>query len=263
MIKIALTQLNPVYNKNESLKNIEYYSNIASKNNSDLIVFPEYYMFYSSNKKDIINNSETLEDNYIKNVKKIALNNNINIITGINEKNENNYYDTAVYINNNGELLNYYRKTHLYDAFNYKESNIYNYGNGPFNIFKINDINLGILICYDIRFPEVFRKYSLNNADCIIIISGWFSGPVKEEQWLSLVSVRALENTVYIGTSNLIGDGFTGITSFVDPIGVITNRCSEDYGIIYSIVDNERIKKVRKIMPLLNQRRKELYSGKK
>ncbi len=259
MIKVALTQLKPVHDKNISLKNIEYYSGIASKNNSDLIVFPEYYMFYSNNKNDIVNGSETLDGNYINNVKKIAADNNINIITGINEKNGNNYYDTSIYINKNGELSNYYRKTHLYDAFDYKESDIYNYGNGPFNIFKINDINLGMLICYDVRFPEVFRSYSLNNADAVVIISGWFSGPVKEEQWLSLISVRALENTIFIGTSNLIGDGFTGITSFVDPIGIIINRCSESENIIYSTIDGERIKNVRKIMPLLNQRRPELY----
>ena len=259
MVKVALTQLKPVCDKNESLKNIEYYSGIASGNTSDLIVFPEYYMFYSSNKNDIIDKSETLDGSYVNTIKKIAKNNNINIITGINEKDKDKYYDTAIYINKSGELLSYYRKTHLYDAFNYKESDVYDYGNGPFNTFKIGNINLGMLICYDIRFPELFRNYSLNGVDAIIMISGWFSGPIKEEQWLSLVSVRALENTVYIGTSNLIGGGFTGITSFVDPIGIITNRCTEDENIIYSTIDTERIKKVRKIMPLLNQRRPELY----
>ncbi len=259
MVKIALTQLKPVYDKNESLKNIEYYSGIASENNSDLIVFPEYYMFYSSNKSDIIDKSETLDGSYVNNIKKIAKNNNINIITGINERDNNKLYDTAIYVNKDGELSGYYRKTHLYDAFNYRESDVYDYGDGPFNTFKIDNISLGILICYDVRFPELFRNYSLNGVDAVIIISGWFSGPVKEEQWLSLVSVRALENTVYIGTSNLIGGGFTGIASFVDPIGIITNRCAEDENIIYSTVDTERIKRVRKIMPLLNQRRPELY----
>ena len=123
----------------------------------------------------------------------------------------------------------------------------------------MDNVNFGMLICYDIRFPEVFRNYSLNDVDMIVLISAWFSGPMKEEQWLSLVSARALENTVYLATSNMVGGAFTGITTFTDPIGAITARAAEDEGIIYATVDTERIAAVRKKMPVLRQRRPELY----
>ncbi|NOL59333.1 carbon-nitrogen hydrolase family protein [Ferroplasma acidiphilum] len=258
MVKIALTQLKPVADKDVSLRNIEYYAGTAAANSADLIVFPEYYMFYSQYKDAIIRNAEVLNGNYIKRIKEISRTNKIGIITGINEVYDHNYYDTAVYVND-GELLNYYRKSHLYDAFGYRESDIYTYGNGPFKISKIGNINFGMLICYDIRFPEVFRNYSLNDADMVILISAWFAGPIKEEQWLSLVSTRALENTTYLATSNMIGGGFTGITTFTDPIGAIINRAAEDEDIIYSIIDTDRISTVRKKMPVLKQRRPELY----
>jgi predicted amidohydrolase len=258
MLKIALTQLNPVAEKDISLRNIEYYSGVAASNSADLIVFPEYYMFYSPYKDNVIKNSEPLNGNYIKKLKEISIVNKIGIITGINEVYDNNYYDTAVFIHE-GELSNYYRKSHLYDAFGYKESDIYTYGNGPFKISRIGGINFGMLICYDIRFPEVFRNYSLNDVDMIVLISAWFSGPVKGEQWLSLVSVRALENTVYLATSNMVNGGFTGITTFTDPIGTIRNRAAEDEDMIYATVDPERIAAVRKKMPVLRQRRPELY----
>ncbi len=257
MVKIALTQLRPVGDKDVSIRNIEHYASIAA-GTADLIVFPEYYMFYSPFKEKIEKESETLNGEYIKKLIDISSRYKIGIITGINESYNGNYYDTAVYVNN-GSLVNYYRKTHLYDAFGYKESDIYTYGNGPFKISGVGDINFGMLICYDIRFPEVFRNYSLNDVDVIILISAWFAGPIKEEQWLSLVSVRALENTVYLATSNLIGDGFTGITSFTDPIGTIVKRSAEDEDIIYCDIDRERINNVRKKMPVLKQRRPELY----
>ena len=258
MLKIALTQLKPVADKDISLRNIEYYSGIAAANSSDLIVFPEYYMFYSPYRDTVIKNSEPLNGNYVRRLKEISRNSKISVIAGINEVYDGNYYDTAVFIQD-GELSNYYRKSHLYDAFGYKESDIYTYGNGPFKISRIAGINFGMLICYDIRFPEVFRNYSMNDADMIVLISAWFAGTMKEEQWLSLVSVRALENTVYLATSNMVGGGFTGITSFTDPIGAIRTRAAEDEDVIYATVDTERIAAVRKKMPVLRQRRPELY----
>ncbi len=258
MLKVALTQLRPVADKDISIRNIEYYSGIAASNSAGLIVFPEYYMFYSPYKETVIKNSEPLNGNYVKRLKEISSENKIGIITGINEIYDHNYYDTAVFVQN-GELDNYYRKVHLYDAFGYKESDIYTYGNGPFKISSMDNVNFGMLICYDIRFPEVFRNYSLNDVDMIVLISAWFSGPMKEEQWLSLVSARALENTVYLATSNMVGGAFTGITTFTDPIGAITARAAEDEGIIYATVDTERIAAVRKKMPVLRQRRPELY----
>ncbi|MEM0140169.1 MAG: nitrilase-related carbon-nitrogen hydrolase [Ferroplasma sp.] len=258
MIKVALTQLKPVADKDISIRNIEHYAATAASNSANLIVFPEYYMFYSSSRDAITKNSETLSGDYVKKLIGISTIYNIGIITGINELYNGNYYDTAVYVNN-GILANYYRKTHLYDAFGYRESDIYTYGNGPFKISTIGDVNFGMLICYDIRFPEVFRNYSMNDADAIILISAWFAGPVKEEQWLSLISVRALENTVFLGTSNLIGDGFTGITSFTDPIGTVICRSSESEDLIYCNIDKERLSAVRKKMPVLKQRRPELY----
>ena len=258
MIKIALTQLRPVADKDVSLRNVEYYAGIAASNSADLIVFPEYYMFYSQYKEVIAKNSEPLNGNYVKKLREISQVNKIGIITGINELYDHNYYDTAVFVNN-GELVNYYRKSHLYDAFGYKESDIYTIGNGPFKISKIGNINFGMLICYDIRFPEVFRNYSLNDADMVILISAWFAGPMKEEQWLSLVSARALENTVYLATSNMIGGGFTGITTFTDPIGAIRSRAAEEEDVVYVYVDPERLAAVRKKMPVLKQRRPEIY----
>lgn len=258
MVKIALTQLKPVADKDVSLRNIEYYSGIAASNSADLIVFPEYYMFYSPYKEAITKNSEPLNGNYVKRLQEISQSNKIGIITGINELYDRNYYDTAVFIND-GKLQNYYRKTHLYDAFGYKESDIYTYGNGPFKVSEIGNITFGMLICYDIRFPEVFRNYSLNDADLIILISAWFAGPMKEEQWLSMVSTRALENTVYLATSNMVGGGFTGITTFTDPIGAIINRSAEEEDIIYVSINPERLSAVRKKMPVLKQRRPELY----
>lgn len=259
MIKIGMTQLKPVYDRETSLKNIEKYSKIASQNGADLIIFPEYYMSYANNKQELLKISEEIDGKYVQSLEKIAKSNSIHIITGVNERDQGKIYDTSVYINSQKGFTAKYRKTHLYDAFGYKESDIYEHGNGPFDVFTVNDIKIGMMICYDIRFPEVVRNYSLQGADLVVIISAWFAGPIKEEQWLNLVSVRALENTVFFATSNLVGDQFTGITSMADPIGIIKNRCAENEDLIYSVIDKDRLMDVRKTMPVLEQRRPELY----
>ncbi|AAT43545.1 carbon-nitrogen hydrolase family protein [Picrophilus oshimae] len=251
MIRIALTQIHSSMDKESNLEKLRKYTEIAASNGADLIVFPEYFMFYSNDKKYLNENAEPINGIWVKNVIKIFNENSISGIVCINELNDNNVFDTAVYIS--GDVKGYYRKKMLYDAFGYRESDIYKSGNGPFNLYRINDISFGILICYEIRFPELFRNYSKNGADMIIIPSGWFSGPVKEEQWLSLLRARALENTVYIASSNQIYGDFTGISAVADPIGIISERAGESETMIFYDVKKERINDVRQKMPLLEQ----------
>ena len=74
-----------------------------------------------------------------------------------------------------------------------------------------------------------------------------------------MIKARALENTVYIATSNQIGNIYTGITSFVDPLGILLHRMNENEGIIVGEVNKGRIEEARKVLPLLSQRRPSLY----
>jgi len=264
MLKISLVQAKSDPDKNVTLKKIENYVVRAKRQNSDLIVFPEIFMFYSpvEESNDIRSvKSESLNGQYVNKIKKIAEKHNIRIIVGIYEKinGKSKIYNTIIMVNEKGEIDLTYRKTHLYDAFNFKESEIYLSSNNDFPIFKLGKFKIGLMVCYEIRFPEIARTLALKGVDAVIIPSAWVKGYNKEDQWLTLVKARAIENTIYVLTSNQIGNVFTGITCVADPMGNIIMRASEEEGMIITELRKERINEVRKIVPVLKQRKPELY----
>lgn len=263
-LKVSLVQAKTDPEKQVTLKKIESYVLKAKRENSDLVVFPELFMFYSpveeSNEIRSVK-SESLNGEYLSKIKKLAKKYHIGIIVGIYEKvnGKSKIYNTIVVINKEGELELTYRKTHLYDAFNFKESDIYLSSDNDFTIFKLGNFKIGIMVCYEIRFPEIARTLVLKGADAIIVPSAWVRGYNKEDQWLTLVKARAIENTVYILTANQIGNVFTGITCAADPMGNIIMRASEEEGLISIELRKERINEVRKIVPVLRQRQPVLY----
>lgn len=87
-------------------------------------------------------------------------------------------------------------------------------------VLEIAGIRVGFAICYDLRFPERFQYLSGQGAQLIIVPSGWYQGPMKEDHWLTLLRARAIENTLYVAGCNLIGSSFCGRSSPFDPFGV-------------------------------------------
>lgn len=266
MIKLMVMQLESSSNKKANLEKLKYWVKKARKLDTDLIVFPEIYMFYGGpniTKEELYENAETFEDPWVKEVGKIASAEEINIIVGIYEKDPLNkkVYNTAVFINELGELIGYYRKSLLFDAFTYKESRKVDYGNGPYNIYRIQDINIGILICYELRFPEISRTYAFKGADLLIVPTAWVRGHLKEEQLLALAKVRALENTVYVGVAAQLGNEFTGISVIYDPMGIPVARALDTESYALAEISKERIYEARNKLPVLSQikMRRDLY----
>ncbi len=264
VLRIGLTQLISSKNKEENLEKIEKFVKKAKELNADMIVFPEVFMIYFTSEDSLekrAKEAETLDENFVKTILKLSKQYNIGITVGIYEsiKDHLKTYNTIITTDDNGEILNVYRKTHLYDAFNFKESDYYEPSNNKYNVFEYKGFKLGVMVCYEIRFPEIARTLALKGSELIIVPAAWFKGYNKEEQWLTLIKARALENTIYIATSNQIGNVFTGIASFVDPMGIILNRMNEEEGLIIGEASKERLKDVRRILPSIYQRRRELY----
>ncbi len=263
-LRIALTQLLSSKDKSENLLKIEKYISKAVSLKSDLVVFPEGYMFYSSpgdDPKIRSEKSESIDGPFVKAISSMARKYGLYVVFGMNEKipGELKTYNTIVAIDNNGEIVNIYRKTHLYDAFTFKESDLNIPHDNKLKVFDIKNFKAGVMVCYEVRFPEIARTLALKGADLIIIPSAWVSGYNKEDIWLSTIKTRAMENTVFIGTSNQIGNIYTGISSFVDPLGILITRANEQEGLITGVVSKERLEYARNLLPLLSQRRRELY----
>lgn len=261
MTKIALIQLKTSIHKNQNLKKILEYIKYAAKNHADVCIFPEFMMFYYDPKYISISNfAESINGSFIKQISYAAKSKSINIIGTFYEKsNTSKVYDTAFFIDKYGTVITTYRKIHLYDAFGFKESDYILPGSKIMNPINTGIGKLGMLICYDLRFPEISRILTVRGSEILVIPSAWINGYMKEQHWLAINKTRAIENGCYVIASNQVGNIYCGRSLVVDPMGKILLDMKKRENIKFVNVCIEKIRHTRKKLPLLKHRRPDVY----
>ncbi|MEM2136620.1 MAG: carbon-nitrogen hydrolase family protein [Candidatus Methanomethylicia archaeon] len=260
-MRVASAQFNASISKDENLKRILHYIEVASKFKVDLIVFPEYSMFFPI-KESSLKLSEPVNGPFINEICNAAKNFGINVVVNFSESSNSHngrVYDTSVLISSFGEILSIYRKIHLFDAFNVMESKYILPGNDFTKPITIGDFNVGLLICYDIRFPEATRTLTLDGCTLLCVSSAWYSGVLKETHLLTMLLARAIENGIFIVMANQTQPTFCGRSCIIDPYGVILADAGESEGIIFTDIDIKRLEDVRSRLPQLNQRKPKIY----
>jgi deaminated glutathione amidase len=265
---VAIVQMKSSENKEENLKVSVNFIKEAAQKKASLICFPEFQMAFSPTKqssRQLVNEVAEYVNggNFISAMCKAAKLNKINIISTVYEKSRNKIdsrvYDTAVLINNEGIISSIYRKLHLYDALGFKESNKMIPGNVIEKPMSTSVGNIGLMICYDIRFPEMSRILTVNGADILFAPSAWIHGIMKEEHWQTMVKARAIENGSYLIAPDQVGNIFSGRSMAIDPFGAVLLDMGEREGIEVIEIDKSRIKEVRESLPLLKNRRLDVY----
>lgn len=265
-MKVAVAQLNSSTDKNENLEKAKRYIKRAKDAGADFVVLPELYMAYTPPSSELkpADYAEPLDGQFVSGLADAAGQNQIHVICGIFESSPNDTeraFNTTVFIGKSGDLLHAYQKTHLYDAFNYKESDTIIPGSQGNMVLETEFGNIGIMVCYEIRFPEISRKLALGGADFFFIPSGWVAGTMKEDHWQTILRARAIENTAYVFAANQVGNTFTGRSMIIDPMGVVLASAGEEENLIVSKIDPDRIRRVREKLPSVADRRPELYGG--
>ena len=266
---VAVVQMRSSEDKMENLELSVDFIREAAQKKSSMICFPEFQMAYSPvsmSAKQLSEKAESVNHgNFIATLRKAAKVNKISIISTIYEKNgsgfDNRVYDTAVLIDRNGEISSVYRKLHLYDALGFKESDKMMAGNIIEKPAKTSVGNIGLMICYDIRFPEMSRILTVKGANILVSPSAWVHGIMKEEHWQTLLKARAIENGLYIIAPNQIGNIFSGRSMVVDPFGIVLLDMGNREGIEVVQIDKSRVQKVRELLPLLKNRRTDVYGN--
>lgn len=154
-----------------------------------------------------------------------------------------------------GKILAEYRKLHLYDAFAAKESTNVTPGDDVPGLVEIAGLKVGLMTCYDVRFPELARRLVLDGADVLALPAAWVKGPLKERHWEVLVTARALENTAYVVAVGECGEKNIGKSLVVDPLGVVVAGAGEAPALVFADIDPERIAHARRVLPVLANRR--------
>ncbi len=251
-LKIGLMQLAATDSKKENLERVVSATEVSET--SDLLVFPEYCMGYPSegmSRRYLEDLAEPLNGDFVSKVAEKSKEKQIGVVLPIYERFNRDVFNTAVIIDR-GEIKGGYRKIHLFDAFGYRESDLFKAGTDPV-LFRVRDLAFGVVICYDLRFPELVKSEVMSGARVVVVPAAWFRGPLKEEQWQTLLMARAQENTSYvIGVGNA-NEAFVGRSMVVDPLGVkVLDLGSGDRVGFYEIHDNQ-VTEAREKLPVLQQ----------
>ena len=264
-MKVAVVQFKASTNKEENLKKIISYISKASSKNATLCAFPEFMMLYtksSQTAKELTSLSEKINGNFILTIAKAAKENHIQVIGSFYErsKKNNRVYDTSFVINHLGKVISTYRKIHLYDALGFKESDKMIPGSKIAKPVGTSIGKIGMMICYDLRFPEMSRALALAGSEVLIAPSAWVKGPMKEEHWITINKTRAIENGCYVIAPAQVGNIYCGRSLVVDPYGKVLLDMKKKQGISFVNIDLKKVKETRKVLPLLKNRRADTYS---
>ena len=158
-----------------------------------------------------------------------------------------------------GKVSATYRKLHLYNALGFKESAKLVPGKSIVRPARTRACSVGLLICYDLRFPELSRILTVKGADVLVAPSAWVAGEMKEEHWQTMVKARAIENGSYVVAPAQVGNIYCGRSMAVDPFGVVLVDMGQQEGVEAVDIDRSRVQKIRKSLPLLKNRRTDVY----
>ncbi|MBV1908500.1 MAG: hypothetical protein KUG78_04215 [Kangiellaceae bacterium] len=249
-MKIASVQLDIQWlDKVANLKKAKKYVEKAALEGCYLIVFPE--MFATGYSMDINAVSELSDGETMMQLSQLAKKNSIGVIAGLVQTNHQGAENTAVYIDNNGELQARYIKNYPFTLAG--ESEKYVTGNQQV-LFDVNGATASLFICYDLRFPELFRKVA-KDVDMIFIIASW---PITRQfHWELLLQARAVENQCFVIGVNRIGnDGnqleYGGGSLIFNPMGELVSKCPNDKEYITSIIEPNLSRQTRSSFPFLD-----------
>ncbi len=264
-MKVAVVQFKASTDKELNLKKILNYISQASKQKAHLVAFPEFMMLYvdsSHTPKQLAGIAETIQGDFVSTIAESARKNSIVVVGSFYEKSrkKDRVHDTSFLIDKYGKVISTYRKIHLYDALGFKESNKLTPGSKVASPVKTPVGKVGMMICYDLRFPEMSRMLAVAGSQVLIAPSAWVRGDLKEEHWISINRTRAIENGCYVVAPDQIGNIYCGRSLVVDPFGKILLDMRTRQGIGYADIDPQRVTQVRKMLPLLKNRRTDVYS---
>jgi len=267
MFKIGLCQMKGSFDKTESMATAERFVKEAAANGAQVISLPEMWNCPYSN--DYFRAYAEPEDGQtVEFLSRLAAEEQIYLIGGsIPELDENQVYNTSFSFDRKGKIIGKHRKVHLFDidvegGIRFMESDTLTAGR-EMTVIDTEYCKIGVAICYDVRFPEWFRKMALAGAK-VIVLPAAFNMTTGPAHWDLTMRARALDNQVYFAANSPARDEdgvyvAYGNSCIASPWGDFIAHADEKECILYGQIDLERVDAVRAQLPLLAHRRPELY----
>lgn len=256
-MKIAVAQSRPTIDIENNREEITRLTEAAAADDAQLIVFPEEAMLLAGEVSEPLSAIVKREWPHFETfITDLARRLNIAVVIGGYEPSDSDRpHNTLLAIEQDGTIVARYHKLHLYDAFTYKESEYITPGTELPPVVELAGVKVGLINCYEVRFPEQARYLIDHGADILTVSAAWVAGARKEDHWTTLIRARAIENTTWVVAASSVSEDCVGLSMIVDPLGVERVNLGERPGVAVVEVSPERTEEVRAILPSLKNRR--------
>ncbi|MGE7989358.1 nitrilase-related carbon-nitrogen hydrolase [Lysinibacillus fusiformis] len=246
---------NPEKNRNiiEQWLEANYYDDL------DIVVLPEMWStgYALKELKEIcrVDGNQSIEF-----LQLLAKKFNVNLVGGsIAFLEGQDIFNRAIIVNRLGEIVHTYDKMHLVPMLD--EPEFLTGGLNQVEVFELEGVKMGVIICYDLRFPEIIRDLALQGIQVLHIVAEW--PLVRETHWNTLLRARAIENQMYIVASNVtgtkLGVEFAGCSQIIDSWGDIVQKLDQEVGELKATLNLETVPQVRNDVPIFSSRVPSLY----
>jgi deaminated glutathione amidase len=255
---VTVAQFGATTDKAENLAAARRLIADAAARGTSLVVLPENTMYSNPDPAaDVRPAAEPVDGPFAQAISREAETAGVAVIVGMTEVPgaDGRCTNAVLAIDERGHTVGVYRKVHLYDAFGYHESDRIVPHPPRALVFERDGLRLGVMTCYDLRFPEMARFLVDAGAEVLVVPAAWVAGPAKEDHWMTLVRARAIENTAYVLACGQTGPVSVGHSAIIDPMGQILAGAGEAPGFVTAWIDRDRLDAVRIANPSLANRR--------
>jgi len=268
-VKVAAIQLNSTADQVANMAVADRLTRAAAADGAQLIVLPEKWTAMGSN-EDLLAGAETLQGAAVGWARAIARELGVDLVAGsVLERipGQDKLANTSVHVGPQGDVQAVYRKLHMFDVHvggrSYRESALEQPGEEIVLSRTAGGVELGLTICYDLRFPELYRILAVRGAR-IVTLPAAFTLATTRDHWSTLLRARAIENQTFVLAANQVGEHPAGQHSggrsmIVDPWGVVLAQAADGEGHIVAELDLERQREIRASLPSLANRRPDAY----
>jgi deaminated glutathione amidase len=268
-VRVAAVQLSSTADLSENLASAEQHTRAAAADGAKLIVLPEKWTAMGSDEQ-LRAAAEPLEGSAIGWARALARELGVDLVAGsISERlaGQDKLANTSVHVGPDGELKAVYRKLHMFDVEvggrTYRESELEEPGDEIVTSQTSDGVELGLTICYDLRFPELYRILAVRGAR-VLAVPAAFTLATTRDHWETLLRARAIENQAFVIAANQVGEHPGGHRSggrsmIIDPWGVVLAQAPDRPTHVLAELDLERQREIRVQLPSLANRRPEVY----
>ncbi|MDO9326442.1 MAG: nitrilase-related carbon-nitrogen hydrolase [Methanoregula sp.] len=240
----------------KTLEKAEGFIAYAATCGAELICFPEQFATGWDPLSE--KNVQTLEGSIITRLQASAKANRIAVIGSLRQASSRYPKNTSVTIGNDGSILSTYSKIHLFSP---AKENEHFFPGTDLGIFSLGPLSCGLAICYDLRFPSLFRIYAQSGVNVVFVSAAWPASRIRH--WELFIQARAAENQIYVIGVNTTGitpiDRYSGSSMAVDPHGTIISRANEAEQLLFLEIDPSEVVAARLALPVENDQKDDLY----